>query len=190
MNRLPVYILAGGKSSRFGSDKARAELHGTPAIVRIARAAGPIAERITVVAASAGAYDDLGLRTIGDTHPGAGPLAGLHAALVDNAGGDWLCLLSCDLVTLNAAWIERLMRQASDELDVVAFKPDRWQPLVALYRRTILPLVTERLGEGRLAMQSLLDAARTRRCDLPDDWPEHLQMNTREQWQRAARSPI
>jgi molybdopterin-guanine dinucleotide biosynthesis protein A len=190
VNRLPVYILAGGKSSRFGSDKARAVLHGEPAIVGIARAAGPIAEHVTVVAANAGSYDDLGLRTIGDTHPGAGPLAGLHAALVDNTGGDWLCLLSCDLVRLEAAWIEQLMHAADDEHDVVAFKPDRWQPLVALYHRSILPLVTERLDEGRRAMQGLLDAARTRRCDLPSDWPEQLQMNTPEEWQRAARSPL
>ncbi len=55
-----VYILAGGKSRRFGSDKARAEAKGVAVIVRVAEALASIAGTVTVVADRAGRYDDLG----------------------------------------------------------------------------------------------------------------------------------
>ena len=98
---MPVYILAGGRSSRFGSDKARALLDGEPLVARLARQIEPVARRVTVVAEAADTYADLGLRTIADRRPGLGPLAGLEAALLDatnppKSTADWLILLSCD----------------------------------------------------------------------------------------------
>lgn len=73
--QVPVYILAGGRSSRFGSDKARAALHGRPMIVRIAELLRPVAESMIVVAEQSDKYADLGLLTIADAIPGQGPLA-------------------------------------------------------------------------------------------------------------------
>ena len=55
MEKVPVYILAGGRSSRFGHDKAMARLAGVPLLSRVGTLAAPFASRITVVAEHAGA---------------------------------------------------------------------------------------------------------------------------------------
>src|SRR4051794_14706591 len=80
MNTFPAYILAGGQSQRFGSDKARAPLDGKPLIVHVAESLKPIASSVTVVAKDFGEYDDLGLVSIGDLQPGLGPMGGLLTA--------------------------------------------------------------------------------------------------------------
>ena len=80
---IPIYILAGGKSSRFGNphdDKALAEINNTPLILRLAEQLQPIANPLTIVADRADKYQHLGLNTIADHQPGLGPLAGLHRA--------------------------------------------------------------------------------------------------------------
>ena len=66
MEKVPVYILAGGKSSRFGQDKARVQLHGQPLLLHTARMVQAFASSITVVANAVDKYADLGLRTIAD----------------------------------------------------------------------------------------------------------------------------
>ncbi|HEY9840887.1 MAG TPA: NTP transferase domain-containing protein, partial [Candidatus Obscuribacterales bacterium] len=65
---LPVYLLAGGRNSRFGSDKARALLGGSPLILQVARLLHPYAADLKVVATTAGAYADLGLETLADIY--------------------------------------------------------------------------------------------------------------------------
>jgi molybdopterin-guanine dinucleotide biosynthesis protein A len=80
MKPIPVYLLAGGRSSRFGSDKARAELAGVPLILRLAHQVEPVASPLVVVADRRDKYLDLGLTTIADALPGLGPLGGLLTA--------------------------------------------------------------------------------------------------------------
>src|SRR5947207_199580 len=94
--RIPVYIAAGGESSRFGSDKARALIGGQPIIRRIAAELEPIASRMVVISDVPDKYADLGLETIADITPGRGPIAALQMALY-HAGdrGGHLLLVSC-----------------------------------------------------------------------------------------------
>lgn len=174
---LPVYILAGGKSSRFGSDKARALVDGMPLIARIAAGAHPFASRITIVADRIDKYADLGLRTIPDVEPGQGPLGGLATALDDLPAGDnWLLLLSCDLLTVQIAWIEALATIAHPP--AAAFRGQFWEPLLAVYHRSIRPAVARQMAAGNRAMQRLLDETAATALPLPIDWPAILQANT------------
>lgn len=178
MEPLPVYILAGGHSSRFGSDKALALLDGTPLIARIATAVAPVASSITVVAERADRYQPLGLRTIPDLTPHLGPLGGLETALADCQSSEWLLLLSCDLLQVRPEWLEQLAAHRAGDTRAVAFKPDRWQPLLALYRQTLLPIVQTQLRSGCRRMQSLLDLVNAVAPPTPGDWPARLQANT------------
>ena len=181
MPRPPAYILAGGQSSRFGQDKARATLDGRPLIQRIAQVVRQWGDEPTVVADVAGKYDDLQLRTIADRRPGLGPLTGLEAALLDlteRLAGPWLLLLSCDLVELDSAWLDALLEAHCDGAVAIAYRPDRWQPLLALYHASLVPEVSARLARQDRSMQSLLDAVETVEVPLPEDWPSTLQVNT------------
>lgn len=174
---VPIYILAGGKSTRFGSDKARAMVEGRPLVLRLAEALAPLSKSVTVVADVAGKYADLELRTIGDLNPGGGPMAGLQTALHD-CGEPWLLLLSCDLVRVRPAWVERLLRARTEEANIVAFRHSHWEPLLALYHQRVRQQVDAHLADGRRRMQALLEVCAAIAVELPADWPAISQANT------------
>jgi molybdopterin-guanine dinucleotide biosynthesis protein A len=178
MNTLPAYILAGGQSSRFGSDKALASLHGKPLIQRIAEAAASRCQPITAIGHRLDEYKPLGLRTIVDTIPDCGPMGGLHAALQDACDHCWLLLLSCDLLQLQSHWIDALLDARTECAPAVAYRHDgRWQPLLALYQTSLIDEVRSRLATHRFAMHRLLDDIACVHCPLPADWPDILQVN-------------
>lgn len=161
MRPRPVYILAGGRSRRFGSDKARAMLDGRPLVRRVADALAPWATRLTVVADIAGKFDDLGLRTIADRVPHLGPMGGLASALTDLAPDeDWLLLASCDLLAVPPDLVRRLLDALDDDHDVVACRSDRWEPMLACYRRSLLLRIEQQLRDGPRSLQGLIDRAR------------------------------
>jgi molybdenum cofactor guanylyltransferase len=187
---LPAYILAGGQSRRFGSDKARAALRGAPLILHVAGVLRAVGEDVTAVAEVAEKYVDFGLRTIGDLHPGAGPLAGLETALadrLDRLGAGWVVVASCDLAALRAEWVEVIagrLPAADSTIDfrAVAYRSEVWQPFPAGYHTELLPVVREFLDGGKASFQRLLSDGRARATAvaLPCDWPAVPQVNTRE----------
>lgn len=151
-----AYILAGGRSRRFGTDKARARVDGA---TLVERNAAILAERygsVTVVSAPGRTYADLGLRTIADAVSDRGPLGGIQAALRD-ASGD-VAVAACDLLGLRAEWYE-LLEQTDGP--AVAFRDTRWQPVVAIYRQEALADLERRLSTGELAVYALLEALGT-----------------------------
>lgn len=176
--RVPAYILAGGRSRRFGSDKARAGMDGVPLIVRVARELAGVVSAVTVVAEAPGKYADLGLTTIGDLQPGLGPMGGLQTAMRDMRRGEWLLLASCDLVALRGRWVGLLLAARNTQTQVVAFRHDRWEPLLALYHLSLASEIDRRVAAGELAMQQLLDAVDATALPLPLDWPAICHVNT------------
>ena len=187
-HQCPAYILGGGKSRRFGSDKARAMLHGEPLIVRIARRLTAEGDQVAAVADVAGKYADLGLRTIADRQRDRGPLAGLEAALgdrLDRAGPGWIMLASCDLADIQPAWLVALqhamtLQTGTADAGAVAFRSDFWQPFPAAFHTRCLEGVQQCLGGGRASFQRLFSglAAAASALPLPTDWPDIPQVNT------------
>ena len=188
MQRIPVYILAGGKSSRFGSDKARAHFSdGAPLLSRIVRALEPCALSCTAVAEGADKYADLNVRTIADLHPGLGPLAGLHAALKDLPAPGWLLLLSCDFVALDCDWAAALQdASGANKVLSVAFRGEKIEPLCALYHSDLLQEVERSLERGALSPAKLIERVAHKLLPLPANWPALAHINTRDEFARAA----
>jgi len=195
VSAIPVYILAGGRSSRFGSDKARAKLHGLPMIQRLAILLASVAESITVVAERDRKYEDLGLATIADTVPGLGPLGGLITALEHRRaqGAGWLLLCACDWAEISTTWVDELVKATDDKVDAVAFRDDRWQPLFALYHTRLLPEAARQLRCPSRRMSDLLDSVASRALPPPPDWHMTWQINTQLdrsryiEWKKCAR---
>ncbi|HRK31247.1 MAG TPA: molybdenum cofactor guanylyltransferase [Tepidisphaeraceae bacterium] len=180
---VPAYILAGGNSSRFGSDKARAIVHGIPLISGIDAALRESCSAVTVVGRHANQYSDLGLQTIADRCADQGPLGGLDAALADRSDG-WLLLTSCDFVKIEQSWISRLSCGRRDR-PAVAFRGARWEPLFALYNTEVAAVVSRHLQEGTLAMWRLLDEVNATALPLPDDWPTLAHVNSELELRQA-----
>jgi molybdopterin-guanine dinucleotide biosynthesis protein A len=179
-DRFHLYILAGGGSRRYGSDKARAVVDGEPLISGVARVLGPMAKTITVVAGRDGLYEDLGFRTIGDLVPGVGPLAGLLTAADDRPGDGWLILTACDWSGIRAEWIGLLADRIEADSQAVVFRHEHLEPALALYHTSVKSTARRLIGAGRFEMTALIEAVRTVYVPVPDTWGDAKNINRPE----------
>lgn len=167
---LTALILAGGKSARFGEDKARHAVAGKAMIEHVAAVVGAVTDRVWIsIGTEGGGYEMPTACQVVDRYPGAGPLAGLHAGLVA-AETPWILAVACDMPFLTAGVLHALLEARTPEAAaVVARTPDgRLQPLCACYHRRVLPLVEAHLAAGRLALHALLDHLKNvQYVDLP-----------------------
>jgi molybdopterin-guanine dinucleotide biosynthesis protein A len=183
-------ILAGGKSSRMGRPKALLLFDGEPLIVHIARALEPVFTEIVVVAAPAQELPPLPATVVRDEVAHQGPVGGIYYG-VRAAGGEFCFVTSCDAPFLNLSLISHLIAQVSDCDVVVPYWQERFQPLHAVYRRSVLPFLKEQLDRGELRPIFLYDRVRTQKIaedEVRSFDPEglsFLNMNTPEDYQAA-----
>lgn len=175
---IPTYILAGGHSKRFGSDKARHQVDDTPLLKIAAAPPRALDWPVKVVARKKGAYDDLGFETLGDVQRERGPLGGLYTALCDAKPSPWVCVLSCDLVGVQPAWLTALAEAAEDGVDAVLFDTEPYQPLCALYSPGLREAIKAQMHEGNLALQYLLENVIKRVIPPPEDWDTAKNINS------------
>lgn len=165
---LTAAILAGGKSSRMGENKALLSFRGHPMISAVADAARPVAAELFVVADEGPPYLALGLKTVADVHKGRGPLGGLHAALTASRTEATL-LLACDIPLVSTSLLRYLAAFSSDAPARVAEIDGRIHPLCAVYDKRCLPVIEQLIADDRLAMAVLLDAVSAQRVTITPD---------------------
>ena len=164
-------ILAGGRSRRFGEDKARYEVDGRAMIERVVDTVATVAQPV-LVSVGERSNSFAGLRNVGyvaDDYKDAGPLAGLHAGL-QKAQTPWLLALACDMPFLEVETLRTLLAARTPAADaIVARTPDgRRHPLCACYHARTLPVVIQQLQKGRFALRTLLEQlSDVRFVDLP-----------------------
>jgi molybdopterin-guanine dinucleotide biosynthesis protein A len=129
------YVLAGGKSSRMGRDKALLEIDGESLIARATRLVRAVLSEPVVIASGPG-YQALGLKIVADDFPGYGPLGGIATALHISTR-PWNLVIACDLPYLTKPWLEYLIARAlKSEADAVVPMNVRGpEPLCAMYHK-------------------------------------------------------
>jgi molybdopterin-guanine dinucleotide biosynthesis protein A len=155
-------ILTGGKSSRMGRPKALLPFNGEPLIVYIVRALQHLFPDIVVVAAPEQELPQLPVTLVRDEVPFQGPVGGIYYGL-KAAGREFCFVTSCDVAFPNFSLIANLLSQISAYDVVVPYWQNRFQPLHAVYRRSVLPLLKEQLERGELRPIFLYDKVRTYR---------------------------
>ncbi|MDY6933704.1 MAG: molybdenum cofactor guanylyltransferase [Spirochaetota bacterium] len=177
LEKVPVYILSGGKSSRFGEDKAKVIYNNNPLIVHIAHSVETIAKKITVVADKADKYDYLGLRTIEDEIKDLGPISGLHRAISDMEEEGWLFLTSCDLLGIRDEWLNMLISAPRGEYQIVAFRGEFWETLFTLYHISVFNAVNDVISKGKYALWRIFNYVDCLALSYPDNWNESMNIN-------------
>jgi molybdopterin-guanine dinucleotide biosynthesis protein A len=156
-------VLAGGRSTRFGSDKLAVPVEGVPLLHHpILRLAEVCREVLVVVAPDAEEPSTplaVPVRLVRDASEGQGPLAGVLAGLSE-VGTDWALVAGGDMPTLQTSVLLEMLRVgARAEVDAVVLQDgDRPRPL---------PLVL-RTRPAREAAHALLHAGERRLRALPD----------------------
>jgi len=155
-------ILVGGKSSRMGRPKALLPFDGEPLIVHVVRALKKMFAETVVVAAPDQELPSLPAVLVRDEVAYQGPVSGIYHGL--KAATKEVCFVtSCDAPFLNLQLISQLLAQISDCDVVVPYWQQRFQPLHAVYRTSVLPLLKDQLERGELRPIFLYDKVRTRK---------------------------
>jgi molybdenum cofactor guanylyltransferase len=133
-NNLSVFVLAGGKSTRMGSDKAFLQHNGRTLLDRSLAVARSISEDVWIVG-SKQKFSAYG-RVVEDIFPERGPLGGIHAALLASQN-DLNLMLAVDMPLVSSAFLGYFVSvaRASDVMAVIPRAEGRLQPLCAIYRR-------------------------------------------------------
>lgn len=153
-------ILTGGKSSRMGRSKALLPFANEPLIVHIVRILGRKFKQIIIVAAPDQALPVLPAKVVRDEVAYQGPVGGIYYGLRATTGTAAF-VTSCDAAFLSLPFISFLQSKILNYDVVAPYWQDRFQPLQAVYRRTVLPLLKEQLKRGELRPIFLYDKVRT-----------------------------
>jgi molybdenum cofactor guanylyltransferase len=153
-------LLAGGKSTRMGTDKAGVLLQGKPLWRRqlaTLRALGP--EEIFISGRDDGPYAVEGLEILKDSYVERGPLGGLETALFRTIN-PYLVVLAIDLPEMRPDFLARLVELAvSRKRSIVPRDGESFEPLAAVYSGSICGLVVECLHGRDRSMQNFIRRA-------------------------------
>ena len=153
-------ILVGGKSSRMGQSKALLPFGGEPLIVHSVRTLQRYFSQIVVVAAPEQQLPTLPVTLVRDEVAYQGPVGGIFYGL--RAATHDLCFVSsCDAPFLNLRLIDYFFSLVENYDVVVPFWEERLQPLHAVYRRSVAPLLQDQLERGELRPVFLYKKVRT-----------------------------
>ncbi|PLR79013.1 molybdenum cofactor guanylyltransferase [Bacillus sp. V3-13] len=156
-------ILAGGKSSRMGTNKAFLKIGDRAVIERISAELSKIASDLVVVTNNFTEYQSLGLPMIEDNWKGKGPLAGIEAGLLASKH-DKNLVVACDMPFISVKLGEFLLAQLDQYDAAVPEINSRLHPLFAAYRKEAVPAIQESLAEEQLKIRSFLHKINTKIC--------------------------
>jgi molybdopterin-guanine dinucleotide biosynthesis protein A len=155
-----VYVLAGGKSTRMGSDKAFLEFDGQSLLKRALALARTVSQDVHIV----GEKDKfVGFAAVTeDIYRNRGPLGGIHAALSDS-NAELNLMMAVDLPLLEAAFLSYLICRARPENHMITVPraAGGLQPLCAVYRRGFVDVAEHALREGRNKIDPLFTERET-----------------------------
>lgn len=184
-------LLCGGRSRRFGSDKAVADVGGVTVVSRVIAALAPACGRLRLVAGPGDRYASLGLPVLVDRNPFAGPLRALADALA-TVEADRVFVASCDMPFLVPDYFHLLERRLGGADACLPVVDGLAVPLAAIYRTAPARAQAQELAQaGATRLLNLVDRLSVQSLGPSDleGLPSHLLMNvnTRDTW-RAARS--
>jgi molybdopterin-guanine dinucleotide biosynthesis protein A len=156
------------------------------------RVLAEVADDVVVAGLPEGVDLPAGVRSVADTIPDAGPLAGLLAGL-SAIGHECAVVVATDLPHLDAAVLSALLEKAAGVDAVVPRVAGHPQPTHAVYATSVVPAAARRLFAGRCSLRGLLDDLRVgwvEEDELRSIDPElrsFVNVNTPEEWEAVSR---
>jgi molybdenum cofactor guanylyltransferase len=190
---LSAIILAGGKSSRMGRDKALLAIAEQTLLSQICTLALKCASKVYIVTPRTEKYRDLVPQECQLIKEPILTQDGSNSPLVGFAFGlpyvttDWILLLACDLPRLTATqvkqWYPYLASTSPQTMALLPRHPQGWEPLCGFYRRSCLTSLNAYLASGQQSFQTWLDRNIVEElpiedrsclfnCNTPEDWQE------------------
>jgi len=174
-------ILAGGRSSRMGTDKARLKLGESTLSGLLVSIIRPYCDDIVISVAKGKKSPVENIAVIEDVTDGMGPLMGIYSALQNSSHR--ICLITaCDIPYIHPLLIRKML-SFTDEYDVVvpSFNEGRVEPLMGIYTRNCLMAISEMLNNNKLRVSDLFAICKTKRIfDFNGQW--YANLNTPDEY--------
>ncbi len=139
-----AYILAGGKSSRMGTDKGLLLFEGKP----------PIFDKLAIVSNNP-EYEKFGLELIPDLIKDIGPAGGIYTAL-HHSEAKLNFMLSCDMPFITKEAIEFLVKNAGENQIVLLENQGKLEPLFGLYAKDCEAVWLQLIQQNTIKLQDMV----------------------------------
>jgi molybdopterin-guanine dinucleotide biosynthesis protein A len=170
---IAISILAGGRSSRMGRDKARLRFQGRSLLAYVRAAAGETGWPVRVIRR--------------DVIARCGPLGGIYTALKSSRAGAEL-FLACDMPFVSTRWLMALAANFGPRRDAVFSEMDGVTGFPFLLSVSALPIVEQQIQSGLFSLQALAAAMGAKRIRVPESRRlEVFNINTPQDWREAQR---
>lgn len=175
-------ILCGGRSSRFGENKALAPIRGEPMVKQVLEVMESVFAPLLMVTNRPEEYAAFNIAVVSDLVPDQGPMGGIVTAF-HHSSNDRLFVVGCDMPVLDPSVIRKLI-EADERFDaVVPVHDGRGEYLMALYSRTIFDPMREALNRGERSIRKFLSERPNIRW-IPLAGNSAYNVNTRDDLQR------
>jgi len=154
-------VLSGGENKRMGKDKAFLTIAGIPMIEHVLKALRNATDRVIIVTNSPQAYASYDATVVTDASAKRGPLTGIYTGLLHSAD-EYNIVVACDMPFLNASLLSYMAGLVGD-YDVVVPKVGEYiEPLHAIYRKQLLPVMEKRIQRDARQIRGVFSEVRVR----------------------------
>lgn len=154
-NNITGIILAGGKSSRMGTEKGLIIYKNKPFVEHIIEAISPLVDNIIIISNNK-AYESFGFKCYEDLIKNTGPLAGIYTGLRYSKTNNNL-IVSCDIPLIKTVVLQKLIDQKNDASEVIQLQSQgKNMPLIALYKKSCEVIFMEELHQNQKKVQKAL----------------------------------
>ena len=175
---MTAIILAGGRSSRLGRNKALEKIGGKYLIKRVIDSLAQLGDDIIVVSTAPNQLPSLNIEKVLDTYPHTGAKVGLCTGI--NASLSFYTLVvACDMPFLNIDLLRYLLDSAPGFDAVIPRIGDKIEPLHAVYSKNCIPALEEQISKGKLKISDLFNEINVRYVETEEIErydPQHLSL--------------
>jgi len=162
-------LLAGGKSSRMGTDKGFLKLNKKSFIEYSMEALQPLVSQMIIVANNPD-YDVFKIKRIDDLIKDAGPLAGIYSGL-KHSKTEYNLVLSCDIPLMKTEILEKLIEAQDGCQDVIQIVSNgKSMPLIALYKKTCATIFYKLLQNDERRLHVALNQCKVKNIILNSEY--------------------
>ena len=148
------YILAGGKSSRMGTDKGLLLFEGKPMIQYVIEQMQPIFDKLVIVSNNP-EYEKFGLEVIPDLIKDIGPAGGIYTAL-HHSEAKLNFMVSCDMPFLTKEAIAFIVKNADENQIVLLENQGKLEPLFGIYTRDCKAVWLQLIQQKKVKLQEMV----------------------------------
>jgi molybdopterin-guanine dinucleotide biosynthesis protein A len=167
INTITGFILAGGKSSRMGTDKGLIIFNEETIIQQVIAQLKPVVNNLVIVSNNT-TYEKFGLEVIGDIIKDIGPAGGIQSAL-NHSETNYNFIVSCDMPFIKTNAIEFIIQQSFQSQITIPIFHQKAEPLFGVYTKECLPKWTELIQLGIIKLTDIASNFQLNKLNVDDN---------------------